>query len=58
MCAKSDCGLPANSGSTKMQISQEEYIVRQKRAWGELTEMTDEQFNEYIKAIREKTGRP
>lgn len=56
--AKSDNGVPARSDGTKMQISQEEYILRQKKAWGELPELTDEQFNEYIKAIREKTGKP
>jgi hypothetical protein len=55
---KSDYGVSAMSSGTKMQISPEEYTLRCKKAWGELPELSDEQFNEYIKEIRIKTGKP
>lgn len=55
---KSEYGLPANSGATKQCVSEEERILRWKWANGELPELSLEQFTEYVREIREHTGKP
>jgi len=51
--AKSDYGKPATVGGGKPNgMSDEEWTIRWKRAMGELPELTDEQFNDYIIKIR------
>lgn len=47
MCAKSDCGLPANSKATPLATSQEEESLRWQLATGEIT------FTEYEKRYKE-----
>jgi len=55
---KSDYGLPANSGSTQQQISEEERIFRWKYGFGEYPGMEPTEFNEKIEEIRKRTGKP
>lgn len=52
--AKSDCGLPANSGSTKQLISSKERTFRWDYATGKYPDMTVEEAKETIKGIREE----
>jgi len=44
---KSDHGLPARSGATKMQISREEYDLKCAYAWGRMS------FAEYSRRLKE-----
>ena len=63
---KSNYGKPARIGYTKAYgeaydkafMSEEERILRWKREMGELPELSEEQFNEYINEIRKETKRP
>lgn len=41
----------------KMQISEEEYVLRWAYGRGELR-ITEEEFNKRIKEIRKRTGKP
>jgi len=56
--AKSDCGLPSNSGSTKQLVSEEERTIRWKYACGEYPDMPEAELQTKIIEIRERTGKP
>jgi hypothetical protein len=50
MCAKSDCGLPPNSGATKQFISKEEYNLNYDLAFGNITR---KEYNKKLKELKE-----